>query len=142
LPVWPDSKSGSNDGIDFKGPLAGVETGLARCATTYLLIVPCDSPFLPADLTSRLMAAIGHADVAVACTGNPDAPSLQPVFCLIKTSMRAQLQYYLNSGGRKMDGWYGSAMVAKVHFPDENAFTNINTLDELQACSSPADGEK
>ena len=142
LPVWPDSKSRQNEESDFKGPLAGVETGLIHCTTSYLLIVPCDSPFLPLDLARRLMAAIRHADVAVACTGNPASPKLQPVFCLIKASMHAQLQQYLDSGGRKMDGWYGNAGVAKVHFSDDNAFTNINTLGELQAIALATNSNK
>jgi molybdopterin-guanine dinucleotide biosynthesis protein A len=38
----------------FAGPLAGLQAGLRRCGTDYLLSVPCDSPFLPADLAARL----------------------------------------------------------------------------------------
>jgi molybdenum cofactor guanylyltransferase len=48
-PVWPDDTPG------FAGPLAGLQAGLRRCATTYLLTAPCDSPFLPGDLAERLM---------------------------------------------------------------------------------------
>src|SRR5690349_24414501 len=43
VPVWPDDLPG------FAGPLAGVEAGMRRCETTYLLSAPCDSPFLPLD---------------------------------------------------------------------------------------------
>lgn len=138
LPIWPDREFHikSSGEFNFKGPLAGVEAGLIHCKTPYLLVVPCDSPFLPTDLTKRLMTALLQADVAVACTGNPNSPRLQPVFCLMKTSMLKQLQQYLHSGGRKMDSWYENASVAKVYFSDESAFRNINTLEELQTCSS------
>ena len=37
VPVWPDDTPG------FAGPLAGLEAGLRRCATDYLLTAPCDS---------------------------------------------------------------------------------------------------
>jgi molybdenum cofactor guanylyltransferase len=142
-PVWPDNGF-SPDGdptasiAEFKGPLAGVETGLTHCTTPYLLTVPCDTPFLPLDLADRLMTALRkqNADIAVACTGNPEQPRLQPVFCLISISLLGQLQQYLNAGGRRMDGWYGTSSVAKVYFADESEFRNINTLDELHACSA------
>jgi len=139
FPVWPDlgADPAAQDAGDFKGPLAGLETGLTHCSTPYLLTVPCDSPFLPRDLAQRLMTALQlhDADIAVACTGPVDQVRLQPVFCLMSVSMLAQLQSYLQSGGRKMDGWYGKAAVVKVHFRNEAEFRNINTLEELQACA-------
>jgi molybdenum cofactor guanylyltransferase len=132
-PVWPDDLEG------FEGPLAGLETGLRRCATELLVTAPCDSPFLPADLVQRLhdaMLAI-DADLALAETEEPDdagKPRIQPhpVFALVKTSALPQLSAYLESGGRRMDGWYASIKVARVRFEDAGAFRNINTLRELQ----------
>ena len=50
--IVPDRMGG------FEGPLAGVQAGLHDCATELLLTVPCDSPFLPADLAERLSAAL------------------------------------------------------------------------------------
>ena len=142
FPVWPDNGVSvtAHGEPDFNGPLAGVETGLIHCRTPYLLIAPCDCPFLPADLTLRLMASLLSApeqcDIAVACTGDPQAPKLQPVFCLMKISMRHQLQQYLHSGGRKMDGWYGDAAIIRVHFEEDSAFQNINTPEELRMAST------
>ena len=135
FPVWPDQEF-ENDN-QFNGPLAGLETGLIHCTTPYLLAVPCDSPFLPEDLAHRLMSALQeqHADIAVACTEH----RLQPVFCLVPITCLKQLQEYLHSGGRKMDGWYRNLRVAKVKFPDDSAFRNINTLEDLQACSTQHD---
>jgi molybdenum cofactor guanylyltransferase len=140
FPVWSDLgfNPTSNQAADFQGPLAGVETGLMHCRTPFMLTVPCDSPFLPRDLAHRLMSALikQKADIAVACTGNPDRPSLQPVFCLMRVSALAQLQNYFHSGGRKMNGWYQNSTVANVYFADESEFRNINTLDELRECAA------
>jgi molybdenum cofactor guanylyltransferase len=139
-PVWSDEgfQSDQKNAPEFRGPLAGVEAGLLRCTTPYLLVVPCDSPFLPSDIAHRLMTALlnAGADIVVVCTGSPAYPQRQPVFCLLRTSVRAQLQHYLQSGGRKMDGWYGNASVVQVFFEDEAAFRNINSLDDLKASSS------
>ncbi|MES2075559.1 MAG: gephyrin-like molybdotransferase Glp [Pseudomonadota bacterium] len=132
-PVWPDELSG------FEGPLAGLQTGLRHCATPLLLTVPCDSPFLPDDLAARLHQALSEqdADLAVAVTMEVDESGqlrrqVHPVFSLLKTSLLPQLSAYLDSGNRRMDGWYGAIRVAEVLFDDAAAFRNINTLGELQ----------
>ncbi len=127
-PVWPDAMP------DFAGPLAGLQTGLMHCETPYLVTAPCDSPFLPADLVQRLADALQaeDADLTVAVTGDGETRQPHPVFCLAKASLLPHLTQFLESGGRKVDRWYGSLRVAEVHFADEAAFRNINTLAELQ----------
>jgi len=127
-PVWPDAMP------DFAGPLAGLQTGLMHCETPYLVTAPCDSPFLPADLVQRLAAALqaDGADLAVAVTGEGPTRQPHPVFCLVKASLLPHLTAYLEGGGRKVDAWYRSLRVVEVHFADEAAFRNINTLAELQ----------
>lgn len=128
VPVWPDEMQG------FAGPLAGLQTGLNHCETPYLVTAPCDSPFLPTDLVERLAEGIErqNAELAVAVTGEGESRQPHPVFCLLKTSLLPNLSQFLQAGGRKIDKWYASLSVAEVNFPDESAFRNINTLDELR----------
>ena len=137
LPVWPDDLQG------FEGPMAGLETGLRRCTTDYLVTAPCDSPFLPADLVERLSSALDEsgAELALAETEEPDDSGElrvqpHPVFALVKKSALPHLANFLATGGRRMDGWYGSIKVARVRFDDASAFRNINTLRELQQFES------
>jgi len=128
--VWQDDLEG------FAGPLAGLETGLRRCATPYLLTAPCDSPFLPPDLGERLFAALEaqDADLAFAATQEPGMRvQAHPVFCLVKTALLPVLSAYLAEGGRRMDGWYKDLKAVEVLFEDVDAFRNINTLDELHS---------
>jgi molybdopterin molybdotransferase len=128
VPVWPD------DTPDYAGPLAGLQAGLRRCATTYLLTAPCDSPFLPADLAERLLDGLraNDADLAVAVTEENGRRQVHPVFCLLKAGLEPVLSAYLDGGGRRMDGWYPQIRVTEVLFDDADAFRNINTLDELR----------
>lgn len=128
LPVWPDELQ------EFPGPLAGLQTGLTHCKTPCLLAAPCDSPFLPMDLGARLMDALQaeDADIAFAVTGDGESRQLHPVFCLLKTSLLPNLTQYLQGGGRKMQAWMESQHAVDVHFADEAAFQNINTLEELR----------
>jgi len=129
VPVWPDDTPG------FAGPLAGLEAGMRRAGTTYLLTAPCDSPFLPLDLAARLLDGLtaAGADLAVAVTEEDGRRQVHPVFCLVKASLEPVLSAYLASGGRRMDGWYSQIKVAEVLFEDADAFRNINTLDELHS---------
>ncbi|MHA4867442.1 molybdopterin molybdotransferase MoeA [Duganella sp. PWIR1] len=135
-PVLPDYLDG------FAGPLAGLQIGLQFCPSELLLTAPCDSPFFPADLAERLYAAMEAqgADMAMAVTMERDpeqpeaAPFRQPhpVFSLIKAAVLPQLDAYLDTGARRMEGFFNTLRVAEVLFDDSAAFSNINTLEELQ----------
>jgi len=112
----------------FAGPLAGLHASLKAAAHPLVVTVPCDSPFLPSDLVSRLHQHLKGKDLAVAKTG--DQP--HPVFSLVRKDVLANLEAFLRSGGRKIDAWYASLRTVEVSFDDEaDAFRNINTLEEL-----------
>jgi molybdopterin-guanine dinucleotide biosynthesis protein A len=119
----------------FAGPLAGLHVGLATAAHPLVATVPCDSPFLPADLVARLRAGLdaGGAELAVARTF--DQP--HPVFALVRRDVLPHLTQFLQAGGRKIDAWYATLATVEVAFDDEaDAFRNINTIDELSAAAS------
>ena len=128
MPVYPDERAG------YAGPLAGIETGLRHCQTPYMVAVPCDTPFLPGNLVLRLHETMHtkNADITVAATGVNDRYKPQPVFCLMKAALLPGLELFLDSGQRKIDAWYKTLQFAYTFFPDENAFRNINTQEELQ----------
>ena len=114
----------------FAGPLAGFERGLAHASQPLVVTVPCDSPFLPADLVARLHAALlmTGSQLAVAKTGS----QAHPVFSLMRRDVHESLRAVLSSGQRKIDKWYAALKVAEVAFDDESdAFLNINTREEL-----------
>lgn len=128
--VVPDAVGG------FAGPLAGLHRALAEAQHDLVATVPCDSPFLPTNLIARLYEALDwhRAELAVARTG--DQP--HPVFCICRKSLLAGLSTYLAGGGRKIDAWYAALKVAEVKFDDQaDAFSNINTPDDLQNLSGP-----
>ena len=112
----------------FAGPLAGLHAGLKAASHPLVVTVPCDSPFLPHDLVSRLHHNLS-GDLAVAKTGD----QAHPVFALMKRDVRESLEAFLAQGGRKIDAWYAALKVVEVSFDDEAAaFRNINTLEELR----------
>lgn len=116
----------------FAGPLAGLERGLAHAHHELVATVPCDSPFLPRDLIERLRCALfeHNARLAVAKTGERS----HPVFALCRRDVHDHLRAFLAGGGRKIDAWYSTLEIVEVAFDDKpDAFSNINTDDELQA---------
>jgi molybdenum cofactor guanylyltransferase len=127
-PVVADAVAG------FAGPLAGLHAGMSVATTPFVVTVPCDSPFLPADLVARLAAAFAGDDMQLAVAKTGDQP--HPVFALVRRDVLPHLDTFLANGGRKIDAWYATLRVAEVPFDDEaSAFRNINTADELAAAA-------
>jgi molybdopterin-guanine dinucleotide biosynthesis protein A len=129
VPVWPDALR------DYAGPLAGFLSGLEHCGTEYLVTVPCDSPLFPTDLVARLAHALeaNGAELAMAATHEDGAIQVQPVFCLMKTTVRDSLVRFTQSGQRKIDKWTAQLRCVELLFDDARAFANANTRDELEA---------
>ena len=116
----------------FAGPLAGLHRGLREAGNELVATVPCDSPFLPADLIARLRTALEQRDAELAVAKTGDQP--HPVFCLCRKRVLPGLGDFLAKGGRKIDAWYARLDVVEVLFDDQpGAFSNVNTQDELTA---------
>ena len=127
-PVVPDAVGG------FAGPLAGLHAGMTVARHPLVATVPCDSPFLPADLVARLRSGLTRADAQLAVARTFDQP--HPVFCLVRRDVLPHLAAFLDGGGRKIDAWYATLRVIDVQFDDEaDAFRNINTREELGQAS-------
>ncbi len=124
---------------DFAGPLAGILAGLRAARTPWLLVVPCDGPLLPADLTYRLQDALAGREEPVAVAH--DGERLHPTFALMRVSLAAALEAYLARGERKVAGFYNESGYAAVDFSDcPDAFLNINTpadMVRLEARAGP-----
>ena len=115
----------------FLGPLAGLAAGLAASRTPWLVMVPCDSPFLPNDLVARFLdLALSH-DTPLVCAH--DGSRLQPVFSLVHATLLSDLSEYLAAGERKIDQWFDRHRWHPVVFPERSdMFLNINSPSDLQ----------
>lgn len=119
-----------NDNMaDYQGPLAGFAAALSACNTDYIVTLPCDGPYVPANLVERLSNALieNNADLAVA----HDGQRMQPVYALIPRSLLGSLQAFLDAGDRKIDLWYARHSTAQADFSDiTETFFNINTAED------------
>ena len=114
---------------DFQGPLAGMLAALKFIKTTYVAFVPCDCPFFPGDLVTRLLPGNSNCSetIRVACVNGRD----QPVFAVIPTSFSETLSDYLDKGGRKIINWYESHKAEKISFSNLADFDNLNNPEDF-----------
>lgn len=127
------------------GPLAGLLAGLLQLKADsshreWLLSVPCDTPLLPLDLADQLARPARHQQTLSSPPVLP--PSLafariattveraHPVIGLWHVSHCAALAGFLAAGGFKVHAWVSTIQAISVTFPDENAFANLNTLEQ------------
>ena len=114
---------------DFRGPLAGMASGMQAARTPYIAVVPCDSPLISGELVQRLYAAAASSGSNIAAAH--DGERLQPVFALLSCRLLDDLAGYLDDGERKIDRWYARHGYETVDFSDvAESFANINAPDD------------
>jgi molybdopterin-guanine dinucleotide biosynthesis protein A len=136
LPVVADSIEG------FAGPLAGVLAGMdwaASMGAETIVTAAADTPFFPADLVAQLQrAAVGMPHpLVLAATAHPDRNKVRhPTFGLWPVALRDDLRTALQGGVRKVVQWTDSYQGRLAMFPQEAAFFNVNTPDDLKAAEA------
>lgn len=113
---------------DFQGPLAGVRAALDAVETSWLAVVPCDTPHLPADLVARLLAAADAAGVPLAVAAD-DARTHSTCF-VVRTAERDRLDAFLAGGDRAVRRWMDGVPHVTARF-DAAAFANLNRPSDV-----------
>lgn len=123
--------SDAETGLDKKGPLVGICAGLVACPTPWLLVCPGDMPLLPEDWYDPLLSA----DSAGASSRVlHDGERLQPLLCLIPTTLTTALNNYIRAGGKSVKEWHATYNAAIVRVSESQSdFANVNTKAELDA---------
>ncbi|MCZ4367930.1 MULTISPECIES: molybdenum cofactor guanylyltransferase MobA [Sulfitobacter] len=138
LPVLADSIEG------FAGPLAGVLAGLdwaAEQGAETIVTAAADTPFFPCDLVPRLLLAADGMTHPLALAATPDAKrgtARHPTFGLWPVALRDDLRSALAVGLRKVVLWTEKHDGREALFPDEAAFFNVNTPEDLATAEAMA----
>jgi molybdenum cofactor guanylyltransferase len=124
LPILKDEREG------FLGPLAGISTAFNHLETDYLLIVPCDAPFVSLNLAEQLFKEMHIQNTFGAVVH--DGERLQPTFLLLHRQLQSDLELYLKEGQRSIEKWLERHIITKVDFSSQaHDFINFNTLADL-----------
>ena len=132
LPILPDHTP--------MGPLSGVLAALhwaAAGGAGAVVTAPVDAPFLPCDLVPRLLlTATPGCPALAASAGRP-----HPVFGLWPVSLAPALAAFLSSGAKAKVMDFATAQgAALAEFPDDGAFSNLNTPQDLGAAEAMLKG--
>lgn len=114
---------------DYPGPLAGVLAALQTVTADWLVVAPCDSPHLPADLVARLLDAACQAKVPLAVAAD-EARTHHTCF-VVRTDQRDSLAAFLARGERAVRHWQAGLPSTSVLF-DAAGFANYNRAGDLQ----------
>lgn len=114
---------------DYPGPLAGVLAALESIEAGWLVVVPCDTPHLPADLVARLQQAASQAEVPLAVAA--DDARIHHTCFIVRADQRAALAAYLANGGRAVRHWQAGLPSVAVTF-DAAGFANLNQPGDLR----------
>jgi molybdenum cofactor guanylyltransferase len=129
VPVVSDTLTG------HQGPLAGLSAGINALQCDYVVMCPCDSPFLQSELIQALIKGCIDNDTDIAVPHDGDR--LQPVFCVVQRRVEVSLNTFLDAGERKIDRWFSDhtlyTLDAKAY---SQSFRNINTEEERLSAES------
>ena len=131
LPIVADSLPG------HPGPLAGVLAALewsarSEPAIEWVVTVPGDAPFLPADLVQRLHAARHREAATLACAAS--LGRTHPVAALWPVSIQNELRSAVVDRGIRAVGEFTadySCAVARWDADPVDPFFNVNTPEDL-----------
>lgn len=116
---------------DSWGPLAGIYTGLCAATTDWLLVATCDQPLLPADYVTRMVAQCDGDTTLLAV----DSVRRHFLNLLLPSYTKKNLEDYLLSGGRRVQGWLEQLTYKEVEF-SPGCLDSINSPADLKRAES------
>lgn len=130
-PVVPDTLPGQ------PGPLAGILAAGGHTGADWLLVTPCDTPFLPADLVARLLAVAQAQEVPLVRAA--DGERIHYAVMLMHRHLLADMAAALADGERRVQAWQARHAHAEARFEAPDAFLNINSADDLRLAEAMLD---
>jgi len=123
------------DSQETDGPIIGIITALRAASTTHTLVVGGDLPFASPGIGEMLLDRCGVYDLTIPLTGN----MYEPLFAVYSKACIDVFEYGLEEGTKKIIDLYPHLSMNRVpendwrpFDPDDTAFLNINTPEDLE----------
>jgi len=118
-----------------EGPLAGLLTALdwgRGAGLGHVLILPCDTPFLPENVLARLWRAARDAGAPAVAESNDRR---HPTCAVWPVMSLPQIKTYAATGQRSLSGALDACNAVELSWSDNasDGFININTPGDLEA---------
>jgi molybdenum cofactor guanylyltransferase len=115
---------------DYAGPLAGILAAMQAVAADWLVVVPCDTPHLPANLAARLLEAARCKNVPLAIAA--DEVRTHHTCFIVRADEHDSLAGFLARGERAVRYWQAGLPSATVLF-DAARFANFNLPQDVRS---------
>ena len=112
----------------FLGPLAGISAAFDRCKHDLVLIVACDTPFLPTDIIEKFLSSKADAQLYIASSNEK-----WQLVMLIHKSLQGTVKQSLDNNQLRLMQWASSQRPEIIDFPDDAAFKNFNHNDDFNS---------
>jgi len=124
----------------YQGPLAGLVSLMQASTADYLLISPCDTPYLTDAFGLRMLTALHqslHTKKAPPLLfASKDSERNHPLHLLISTRYQSKLEQALEQGQKRVMKWVNNNHVQWVDFSDHTGeFLNFNSPEALLSSS-------
>lgn len=120
------------DDLPQLGPLGGLTSAGRHITNEYILLTPCDTPFLPRDLVRRMKEALQEKMAQMAVARDPERAHY--AILMMHHALLADAENFLRGGGRAIKEWIAPHAPVEVAFESTEAFMNINTPEDLERC--------
>lgn len=126
-----------SDQMPGYGALGGLYTALSAASHPLVGVIACDMPFVNASLLAAQRDRLAESgNDAVVPQGKSGLEPFHAVYR--RTACLPLIQSALEAGKRRVDSWFAQARITfispeevQIHDPQQMAFYNINTLEEL-----------
>ncbi|ABR55341.1 putative molybdopterin-guanine dinucleotide biosynthesis protein A [Methanococcus vannielii SB] len=132
------------DMIPEMGPLVGMLSGMINCDSSWVLLVPCDMPFITEKSIENLINCIPIAEYknCNAIVPKHENGFIEPIFALYHRSTINALQKIVLETKEKKCSYPIRRLIDEINplfmniskiDPTGNVFLNINTIEELNS---------
>jgi len=125
----------------YQGPLAGLVSLMEVSTADYLLVSPCDTPYISEIFAIRMLSELKNALSNKALCNERSTPLLfaskdadrsHPLHLLISTQYQSKLETALEQGQKRVMQWVNNNNVQWVDFSDHTGkFSNFNSPEAL-----------
>ena len=112
------------------GPLAGMHSAFVHSEKELLFFASCDIPLVTVSLINKVMGRYSDCDAVIPRT----VDGIHPLCAVYHRSCLSQIEAYLKSGGRSINGLLKQIEVRYIEIEGDDAkgLSNINTPDEYR----------
>ena len=126
------------------GPLGGLEALLDRCATSWLLILTCDMPYVDSEALRTMIRHAQQSESGICQESLPRAfawqrsdGSVSPFPLLIERSALSVVRSRMSSDLRSMKGLLGALDTYYILAPFDRLLSNVNRPEDWKTDQTP-----